>query len=37
MLDKELEEPIAKKVKNMLKLLTLYCALDWRTGLWYRT
>jgi hypothetical protein len=27
MLDKELGEPIVKKVKNILKLLTLYCAL----------
>jgi hypothetical protein len=27
MLDEELEEPTAKKVKNMLRLLTLYCAL----------
>jgi hypothetical protein len=27
MLDKELEEPIVKKVKNMLRSLTLYCAL----------
>jgi hypothetical protein len=27
MLDKELEEPIAKKVKNILRSLTLYCML----------
>jgi hypothetical protein len=27
MLNKELEEPIAKKVKNMPRLLTLYNAL----------
>jgi hypothetical protein len=27
MLDKELKEPIAKEVKNILRLLTLYCAL----------
>jgi hypothetical protein len=27
MLDKELEEPIAKKVKNIPRSLTLYCML----------
>jgi hypothetical protein len=27
MLDEELEEPIAKEVKNMPRLLTLYSAL----------